>query len=397
MMASVSTFSDAQRKAFEACVDPSVDHVLIEGEAGCGKSFLLRKVLEHNAQLEIPTVVLAPTGVAAVNVGGRTIHSWFGKGFMKKRLTGLAMLRIRATSVMIIDEISMVGERIFTMMNRQCCSAKRNRRAVFGGMKLILIGDFQQLPPVNDEPCTESPVWGKISWNSHVLTQSFRSSDNRLLSILSQVRVGPPQSRATVLLKSRNESVYQKDIESSKVDLSQMVTLYGTNAEKDKYNSERLQSLEGDPVVWKMWGDPEAAGTSLVVQKLELKKGARVMLIVNKVIDGTQMCNGDTGEVVDPSVPKVRFDRFPEFEVVVGRHEWADDEDEGILSCEQIPLVLAWGLTVHKSQGLTFQQLAVDCKNIRSPGQMYVALSRAVSLDGLYVLNYEPACFVPAA
>jgi len=429
-------FSPSQNQAYDLCTKNTDKNVLIKGIAGSGKSFLLRTLVKHFEDENISFAVLAPTGVAAINIEGRTIHSFFGfiptSGGLVTRQAPKPYVqqRIAQTEILIIDEVSVVGAALLEAMEERCRRYGSNGM-FFGGKRLIFFGDFEQLPPVKDSILTISPVWKELNVQTVYLTTSFRQTDDKLLEILNHIRGDKGQIDQTInsirvidksytgltsMMKNRlmlrNRERLDKDIESGSIKREELIYLFATNEQRDIHNDRKLEELSGKVKVYEMKGDKNMMTNSVVETNLTLKVGARVMLLMNTTEHGPYLCNGDLGMVVsfsDNDLPVVRFDRFPSSEFVIDYHTWFDDTEETNMEdviekpttqrvmkfCSQVPLTCAWAITVHKSQGLTFDKLVIDCKNMFAAGQFYVALSRGRSLKSIYLLNFDVRAIKP--
>lgn len=385
------TVIDAVRRGMSVCYT---------GCAGTGKSYLLRAIVDVLPKKT--TWVTAMTGVAAMNIGGRTLHSRTGMGLanqpaetiVRKMRQRVRDAWVHACTTIIIDEISMMSRELFEKIDDVARRVRKND-GPFGGVQLVLCGDFYQLPPVSDtdtpEFCFESPLW-QTSIHLHTeLTQVFRQTDEAFVTLLQEVRKGKLSSTSIKTLQSLDRPLVSGDVKPTQ--------LYPTNAQVDTINLTNLEVLGGKTYVYDANDyavDDEYASllerTCIAPSRLVLKQGAQVMLIKN--ID-EQHVNGSRGVVVgfqpESQMPIVRFRAGKQ--MVMTPEVWEyDSTDETILATRtQVPLRLAWAMTVHKSQGMTIDYLEVDMKNTFAYGQAYVALSRARTLDGLCVRNFHPS------
>ncbi len=395
--------SPAARRALELL--KSDEAVLnISGRAGTGKTTLIRYLIQ--ADPDTPTVLLAPTGIAAINAGGQTIHSFFGfppRILNEEALEGRWVKRVlREVQRIIVDEISMVRCDVLDAMDIRLRNAKRDPRP-FGGVQLVFVGDYFQLPPVI--PQTESEVLAAMGYENgfafgaHVmrnvepahlrLETIHRQTEEAFIDLLGGVRTDPADSRCVAEL---NEHCYGPHREGVTP-----VILTTINARADQYNQRRLEALPGEV---RGYEGASEGNYDLSREKppappgLVLKPGARVMALKNDA--NGRWVNGSLGVVSslgDKSV-MVLFDHA-DGPVEVGKSDWEKvryDWEEGaekIVSSvtgkySQIPLQLAWAVTIHKAQGLSFDDVRVDMGRAAfAPGQAYVALSRARTLDGL--------------
>lgn len=373
-------------------------NVYLTGSAGAGKTFLLNRYIEHLKKNNVEVAVTASTGIAATHMGGVTIHSWSGLG-IRHRLSeqDIDVLeerrylfeRFQNTRVLIIDEVSMLHHFRLDLVERVIRSFKRNNLP-FGGMQVILCGDFFQLPPVSrgEEPASKfiyhSDAWNEMNLKICYLHEQYRQTDDGAVKVLNDIRANRVSEETLMPLRRR----YQKE---PKVTIPP-TKLYTHNVDVDAVNDEEIGALEGDEEVFEMTsrGRPpliEALKKScLAPEKLRLKIGARVMFVKNNMDAG--YVNGTLGKVVafESGVPVVetakgaRIMAIPEAWLI---------EEEGKMKAEitQIPLRLAWAITVHKSQGMSLDAIEVDLSKSFEKGMGYVALSRVRTLDGLKLLG----------
>lgn len=378
-----------------------VKPVIVTGKAGTGKSTLVRFL-----QKEIDkAVVVAPTGIAAINIGGQTVHSFFRlppRIFTPEELSGQRANRLwTKIDTVIVDEISMVRADILDGIDYVLRKARRNSKP-FGGVRIILVGDFHQLPPVvpnreaeilsrmgYDTPFAYSAkVMKRTSFEVYELSTVHRQSDRLFLSILSQIRRG---QNIESVLQNLNE-ICLGSHRTGKTPL----LLTGTNSTASHYNEAGLNALTTRLVTFTgiIEGKFNIAKDKLPVpEKIDLKIGARVMAAKND--PEKKWINGSLGTVTQifEDGANVKFDNG--FEGLVRKsswenikYEWDDEQNKPISkvigSYSQIPLKLAWAITIHKSQGLTLEDVRLDLKQSAfATGQTYVALSRATTMEGL--------------
>ena len=402
--------------------------VFLTGKAGTGKTTLLREIIQTTHK---NTVVVAPTGIAALNAGGVTIHSMFQlpfggfipdnsapqfsdstkfetKATLRRhfKMSGLKKSVIRNMELLIIDEVSMLRSDLLDAMDYMMQSV-RKKSTPFGGVQVLFIGDLLQLPPViRDEEWRTLKTYyrGKFFFHSHVVQQNpplyielskiFRQTDDTFISVLNNLR---------------NNQISQHDIQTlnkyvkPNFDLKAnkgYITLTTHNNKADTMNAQALADLEGKLVVY----NPEIVGDFPdkifpVEEKLQLKVGAQVMFVKNDLSPDKNYFNGKMGIIKSLSAQEIMV-LFPDENktIEVDKYEWKnirykvdettkEIEEEVLGTFVHYPIKLAWAITVHKSQGLTFDKAALDVSQVFLPGQAYVALSRLRSLEGLILLS----------
>jgi ATP-dependent DNA helicase PIF1 len=376
-------------------------NVFLTGEPGAGKTHTVNAYIAWLRAHHIEPAITASTGIAATHVGGMTIHAWSGLG-IKDHLTAQDLdsiaskehlvRRHQKARILIIDEISMLSGEVVSMVDRILQETKGSERA-FGGLQVVMVGDFFQLPPVSKggKPASfafQSPSWEALNPLPLYLHEQFRQEDETLVRVLGTIR--------------RNEcepgdvsSILRREAESDGVPEG-TPRLYTHNADVDRENAERLHALPGYAKAFQMTasGAPPLIESlkrgCLSPERLELKEGAAVMFTKNNPLGGYQ--NGTLGTVI-------RFERgtgFPIVEVRDGREliatpsEWIVEEGGKVRAqIEQVPLRLAWAITVHKSQGQSLDAAAMDLSRAFEYGQGYVALSRLRTFEGLHLLGWS--------
>jgi ATP-dependent exoDNAse (exonuclease V) alpha subunit len=382
-------------------------NVLLTGPAGSGKTFLLNKYIAHLKKKEIGVAVTASTGIAATHIGGRTIHSWAGIGIKDnlsardiQTLTKRAYLKkqFAAVEVLIIDEISMLHAHRLDMVNRVCQAFKKNFLP-FGGIQVVMSGDFFQLPPIMPgnaaaEFVYQAEVWSEMDLRICYLDEQHRQNDQKLIQILKSLRQNAVGPEIVELLHGRLRLKPPAEIKP--------VRLFTHNVDVDAINNAELEKISAPESSYLMTGTGEKKlveslkKNCLAPENLILKKGALVMFVKNKFKEEkTIYVNGTMGVVVDfteKGFPMVRLNSG--VEIMVEPDSWTiDDEDRVLATVTQIPLRLAWAITVHKSQGMTLEQAEIDLSRSFGYGMGYVALSRLTSLDGLYLLGINEMAY----
>lgn len=373
----------------------SGENVFITGQAGSGKTFLLNKFINEARKKGKTVAVTATTGLAATHLNGTTIHSWSGMG-VANSISGNFYSKIRKprreniceTDILIIDEISMLHDYRLDMVNAILKKIRKNN-SPFGGIQLVMSGDFFQLPPVNrydDEFkggfVTESVAWRQAGLKICYLNEQHRQADEELSAILTAMRTNNLKRDQVQTLLDRI------DVEAPSNEI--VTKLYTTNRDVDIINKKELAKIKGKSYFYSQ----ETEGTKHYVEVLrrailaapilELKKGAHVMSIKNSP-DGKYV-NGSLGEVVDFKYgdPVVKFNNGNTVRIKTSEWNLADGEIV-LASIEQVPLKLAWAITVHKSQGMTLDGAEIDLSRAFVEGMGYVALSRVKNLHSLYL------------
>lgn len=505
LLRSMSSLSKEKPKRVEALVLSEEQQNIVElvkrgkslfytGSAGTGKSVLLKsliKTLKNMYPEQGEVAVTASTGLAAVNIGGITLHSFAGIGLGKEDAESLvkkvrrnrkANQRWKTLRVLIIDEISMISGELFDKLDHIACELRRNDRP-FGGIQVICCGDFFQLPPVSKGEeqasfCFESDAWARSMKLTITLQKVFRQKgDLEFIDMLNDMRLGKVTPEAEAKFRALERPLPEDEIEPAE--------LYSTRSEVEKANNLRLKELPDSVHVYNATDGGTLTDQTarlkmlsnfMAPDQLELKKGAQVMMIKNldeslvngslgKVIDfvdkDTYLCyekissEGLTEEQIQTEIDKAKalasegsivqddeaceelesiFDFLSDIEtddedskrsidnktklinelksnskghklplvrfltpdgqsriVLVNPETWTveDEKQTPLVSRTQLPLILAWALSIHKSQGQTLPKVRVNLKRIFEKGQAYVAISRAVSREGLQILNFD--------
>ncbi|MEK9152807.1 MAG: PIF1 family DEAD/DEAH box helicase [Patescibacteria group bacterium] len=373
--------------------------VFLTGEPGSGKTHTINRYVAWLRDHGIEPALTASTGIAATHVSGMTVHSWSGIG-IKSVLTPYDLdnissnervyKRLVKVKVLIIDEVSMLDARTLGMVDSVCRAVRRNHQP-FGGMQVVLVGDFFQLPPVNREKegsqfAFESDVWTKLQPTVCYLTEQYRQDDPRFLAVLSAIRSNDLHEVHLSTLEGRASShqAAPKDI----------VKLFSHNFDVDRINDRELAVLAGDARAFAMeTRGPEHLIASLQrgclsPEKLCLKPGAAVMFTRNS--PQGRFVNGTLGSVVgfgtETGFPIVKT--LDGAKIEAEPMEWKiEDQGRPLASVKQVPLRLAWAMTIHKSQGMSLDAALMDLGAAFEYGQGYVALSRVRRLAGLFLLG----------
>jgi ATP-dependent DNA helicase PIF1 len=420
-------------------------NIFVTGPGGTGKSYLLRELLLEAGRLGKRIQVCATSGRAAVllNCGARTIHSWSGirlaKGSREAIITQTTKRRNtkstwKGVDVLVIDEISMLSLKIFEVLNDIGKIARRNYAHPFGGIQIICVGDFFQLPPVGDADddeggessryCFESAVWREtFQIGDHVkLSKIFRQEDEKFIKLLNQVRIGRISRSSHEILLSLVGRTYEGEFvpvklfphRASAEQLNAKMFCKITEAEEEyavRVNTRTLTYLDdGYPIAPELVEDFKKVPHDIVdfeianlvsnspcYQVLKLKIGTKVLLTYNLNTEGG-LCNGSLGVVegftqggVDGKGDKLPIVKFTNGKIIPIQYVAYQSATLPCISFTQIPLKHAWASTIHGVQGSTLDMAEIDVgSGIFEIGQSYVALSRVRSLDGLYLKNYDP-------
>lgn len=371
-------------------------NVFLTGAPGAGKTYVLNKYIKRAQAAGKRVAVTASTGIAASHLGGVTIHSWSGLGILDSlsdydldRLGSTERLvkRYNATDVLVIDEISMLHGYRLDMINRLAKVLRMNDKP-FGGMQVILVGDLFQLPPVSRGSSAMdfahfSDAWSELDLQICYITEQHRQqSEDGLLGLLEAMRSGDVNEYHAEILEDRRTTELPRDLTVTR--------LYAHNVDVEAINQQHLDALDGPARTYGVHTKGSKAKIEqlakglLVAEQLVLKEGAEVMFVANNFAEG--FVNGSRGLVIDfkQGLPVVKLmnGRIVDVEL----HTWSLNED-GTVRAEiaQLPLRLAWAITIHKSQGMSLDAAEVDLSRAFTPGMGYVALSRVRSLDGLYL------------
>lgn len=377
-------------------------NIFLTGEAGSGKTYLLNKYIQYLKENYVTVAVTASTGIAATHLQGSTLHSWSGIG-VRNTLTDDDLEKIissdrikrnyKKTRVLIVDEISMLHQYQLDMVDT-IARLLLQPHLPFGGMQVILCGDFFQLPPIsNDNSFTqekkfsfEANSWVNGDFYVCYLHEQHRQGNDPLYHILNDIRSGTAGEHTKVPLRTRYKKEPQGHTKATK--------LYARNVNVDLINERELANIDSEEKTFTMISDgfplivESLKKNCLAPEELKLKIGAEVMFIKNHVQG--KYANGTRCTVVG-------FDRHQGWPIV---KTYDDDtittepekwqyEDDGIIRAiiTQIPLRLAWAITIHKSQGMTLDTAEIDLGDAFEPGMGYVALSRVRRLDGLKLMN----------
>lgn len=410
----ITNLTDSQNVAYEAFL--KAKNILITGQAGTGKSHLIKKMVSHCERIRRTCAVTAMTGAAACLINGKTIHSWGSLGVGDKAAPFLAdkilksypkKIKWQRTKVLIIDEVSMMNS-IFFELIEEVARLVRGNDNPFGGMQVVLLGDFYQLPPVGKDCsfCFESKRWKEVISESVILHEVMRQKDPIFQKVLSEVRVNKLSDETINIIQSRVG--IEPDISSGIVP----TILYSTKKSVDKINKEEFNKLPDENVleyetiyeldgerITKMKDDDFERYKEIVDKEnnyekiLQLSIGAQVMLLKN-IDQDKGLVNGSRGVVIGFNSLDIPYVKFMNGEIEsIDRHEYIFELSSVTnVIAKQIPLALAWCSTIHKSQGQSLDYVKINIgREIFECGQTYVALSRARNLDGLFIEEFDPS------
>lgn len=389
-------------------------NVFLTGEPGSGKTYTINRYVEWLNSNRIQVAVTASTGIAASHINGQTIHSWSGIGIKsiitsddlsKIRNNKHVAKRIAETKVLIIDEVSLLQSKTLSVIERVCRTIRRSAE-VFGGIQIVLVGDFFQIPPVEEFNASsndagsdffsmrpqddrkfafESSVWSELRLAICYLSEQHRQEDEQFLELLSAIRKNSVSEAHRILLKAR---IFREPPDG-------VPKLFSSNAQVDHLNQQVIDKIKEEEITYPM----EERGPKALVDRLKkfclspelltLKKGAQVMFTKNDFVK-RQYVNGTLGIVheIKNGAPIVRTKKGGFIEV--GPSEWKIEERGlAVAEIKQLPLRLAWAITIHKSQGMSLDAAFMDLRNVFEYGQGYVALSRIRTITGLSIAGFN--------
>ena len=389
-----------QEQAFNAV--KTGRNVFITGPAGTGKSYLIQQIKEWAYRTNKTIALTALTGCAAVLIGGRTLHSTLSLGLGKGTAEDITafiernrvqMRRIKGLHILVIDEVSMMSDELFDKVSGVLSLVRRNPRP-FGGLQLILCGDFAQLPPVSGNYCFKSPMWSKSIDNTIFLTQLMRQDNPEFQAILGGIREGVVSKSAFKVLKGRLGVQFDGNI--------QPTILYSLRRHVDEVNQQEYNALISggamERVYHTSYGETHVPATTKWADNVGIPKsvkiciGAQVVITAN-IDPDNGVVNGSRGVVTNLLAAGPEVELVNGNKIVVGFKKMTDDTET--LNVQYWPIQFAWALTVNKSQGMTLDRAAVDLgPTIFSPGQAYTALSRVRDLESLCILSLSKQSFI---
>lgn len=411
-----STLNEGQKAGFRECIH-GTNSVFCTGEGGTGKSWLLECVVRYFREFPLPDdkliAVTASTGIASFLIKGITLHRFAGTGIEETNLSimiarasrGQSLLYWKNTDNLIIDEISMISATFFENLSL-VAQHIRGSTLPFGGMRLLMFGDFLQLPPVSkiDHASTRvfhTDAWSELDPKTIDLRVVVRQTNPEFRNILSELRYGICSSRSEAYMQALD-----RDIEYD--DGIAPVKLFSRRDTTDLYNKEKLHTLNTELHKYTSVdrGDRNSLKQCPAQQLLELKEGCQVILIrnlssvaVNGSIGTVIGFEGASGQFFQKPIVKLTMPDGSFSTMTIGRVSWETIAPNGIVvaSRVQMPLLLAWAITIHKSQGQTIPRLCVDMTGIFETGQAYVAISRCPNPDALQIQNFNKHLIMAAS
>lgn len=375
-------------------------NLFVTGSAGTGKSAVIKlfyNIFKNSKKISI----CSTTGISSILIGGTTLHSYLGIGIgkgsvyyltQKIRKNAFLLKRWKELEILVIDEISMLSPELFDKLEEIARNLRKNDTP-FGGIQLILTGDFLQLPCIDSEKfCFEAESWNKCIDNVINFKEIIRQRDEKFQECLNNIRVGNINEKVISIL----QSCLDKKLKNK--DGIKPTRLCALNRNVDKINQKELDKLDTDIYEYEIelkcnYKTPDfvkdkITKSSLAQKNLQICVGAQVMLLCNLDLEN-KLANGSRGIIVDfvEDLPVVKF--LNGQERIIDYHSWDLEEDKKKTTIEQIPLKLAYAISIHKSQGCSLDFVKLDLGNVFEYGQAYVALSRVKKLSGLSIKNVD--------
>lgn len=388
-------------------------NVFISGEAGTGKSYTSVLLSDIAKKIGVNLVLTSTTGITAINIKGTTVHRWSGIKIANENVQTIAnririkdkkcMKRWMNTDILLIDEISLLGKKTFILLDTLGRILRRINKP-FGGIQLIVTGDFLQLPPVQDDYCFTCPLWDNCDFSYIRLSEPKRYNDINHFYMLQRIRMGKHTNEDISLLKTRVNAYYDF-IRNGEKELIKPTIITSLKAEVCSINKTEMDKLKSDAYLYDSKDtildnndkvvlediNPSDFLDTIVDRTVTLKKGAQVMLIFNMDVE-LGLCNGSRGVVLscEKDHVVVKFKNI-EQEVTITPVSFEIREGDYKFIRQQIPLVIAYAITIHKSQGSTLDCAVVNIgSTVFGDNMSYVALGRVKSIEGLYISRFSP-------
>jgi ATP-dependent DNA helicase PIF1 len=422
------SLSKTQKNAFE--LFKKGESLLVLGCAGTGKSMLIKTMQEYNSENDKKTMYLCgTTGISSYNIGGMTIHSWMGFGTGDKPVDTLirrmlrnksSVERLRNTDILVIDEISMLSASLFEKINILCQHFRKNK-AFFGGIQVIFTGDLLQLLPIfnQNEALLDEPEDTRLIIESDIFNKHFNKKNNNIVILKENFRQQGDLVFMNLLLRLRSASQTDEDvttlqtkcqnfikenkaaikkgivpvhlvISNNKAQIINDTNMKKLNTPEYSYNSTFSSSGDDKDILDILKKELESQFKQKGMISLKLRKGTRVMLIKNLDVS-LGLVNGSIGTITDFSSnkePVVTFDNGQHR--IIEKVEWQLDTNGNIVTGKQIPLILAYSITIHKSQSITLENAILDLEGCFCDHMVYVALSRLKSMQGVLLKSFNP-------
>ena len=410
-MNKIYQLTEGQKKAYRHFRNGH--NIFVTGPAGTGKTFLINEFKKHCYSEKKRVGITALTGCAAYIIHGNTLHSWAGVGLgedivpnlvKKIKKNRFSSINWKYSKILIIDEISMMSKELFDKLEEIARIIRKNNK-MWGGLQVCAFGDMCQLPPCNAKFCFESEKWNDTFAQVVTLNTIKRQNNTEFCDCLNEIRFGKVTQKTKELLERCSKKIYDEN------NPIKPTRLFAYNNKVDRINKKEHSKIISEKTNFKCKTSVTSNdktkfrnNINYVSQNMDknmpydidltLSIGAQVMLIIN--IDVKRgLTNGSRGVVVgftsksetNKPIPIVRF--IHGIKEAIDFYQWKREEKDFIITKKQIPLKLAWAISIHKTQGSTLDLAEVDVKNIFEYGQVYVALSRVKSSSSLYIKDYD--------
>jgi ATP-dependent exoDNAse (exonuclease V) alpha subunit len=386
--------NDKQKEAYE--IIKHGHNLFLTGSAGTGKSYTLKSIIDYLEKNNIEYGLTALTGCASVLINGQTIHSFLYMGISKdvnaiyNNLCKFTpkLNKLKKLKVLIIDEISMMDDKLFETINQLLMLIKGNDK-LFGGVRLLLVGDFYQLPPISGDYCFTSDIWSKLNLKTVILTELIRQKDDNVLQhLLEEIRNGKPSEETMKILENlKNTTFSNKQIKPTR--------LYPINKNVDKINNHEFNKLlkknNNEKILYKAYCNKSTE--KIDNYNIELTLHAQVMVIRNISIEN-KLFNGTRGIIIELNERQVVIRDIYNNNHTIEYYTDLNNNNKKIMT-SFMPLKLAYAISIHKSQGASIDYLELDLgEDIFISGQLYTALSRATNINNIKIINFSKNSFI---